>query len=266
MIILTKHPDSYAGKLAPTQITPHQMVNCKVDYIIKKYPQYNVTSFRDLYRTKRGRTAWLIAYGPSWDKLVGHEPKDDTFVINRAIVGYPNATYWAAHDCAVIPECLASKSKDTTIITFAANVFSEVEWPRNGSVVIEADPNPERWLLPEKRPLYYNQTTFGWLLHLIVMMGYDRVNLLGTDDHTTTEYKHPVFDEKELRRQHVGVRERILEMFSPAVQPSWRVRDIKIVDYSEGSLSDLPGIIHGNLQAYLGIEASKQEDEDGTRS
>lgn len=246
MFIFTNKPELYKDLPQSEVIRPIRL-NDKVDFVLKSFPNDGFISFRSLYGTAVGRTAWLIGYGPSWSLGSTKKLDGDIFVINRAIRGYPNATYWACHDIDAIPECMDSKGPGTKIITQAGNIYCTTAWPHRDTILIETDRNPERWLLPEKRPLYFNQTTLGWLLDLAVKMGYSRINLLGTDDHTTWEYVSPKFDEKELRRQHVGCRERMLEMFV-SDEKQWRDRPVVIADYSNGSLSNLPNIVRGNLE------------------
>ena len=66
-------------------------------------------------------------------------------------------------------------------------------------------------------------------------MGFTRINTIGIDL-SEGGYQHPWVEYGELCRQHAGVRERTLFMFTPKEKKEWYERPVRIVDYSGGEL------------------------------
>ena len=93
---------------------------------------------------------------------------------------------------------------------------------------VEVAGDPGRW--PEgNRPLYWNEITLGWCIHLAIRMGAKRIVTIGTD--LTTGYPDGFIQTGRSKdwqlAQHIGCRERTIEMFR---------KDVEILDASGGAM------------------------------
>lgn len=219
-----------------------------------KYPERGYLHHSALDGTNQGEECLILGYGPSRTRYPELGFKGDVFAINRAVDIAPDAKYWCAHERSVVTSHKEFRKPGSTLLTQGVNCrYPEFHDDTKDLkvVLIDAEADPTRWPQGE-RPLYWNETTFGWTLHLAIRMGYSRIYTLGID--CTLGYGHgvlnPFMDEEELHRQHQGVKERTIEMFvNPAERVKWMERSVEILDLSGGNLP-VPKV-HGILERKL---------------
>lgn len=242
MLIITNDPRKWPNAEKDGHVLVwHCALNTGAAWGKAKYPERGYQHQKELYGTKNGQECLILGYGPSRTKYPEIGFKGDVFAINRAVDIAPDAAYWCAHEQNVINSHSKFRKAGSTLITQGVNVrYTDLyENTKHFNVVlIEAEPNPLRWKEGE-RPLYWNETTFGWALHLAIRMGYSRIYTLGID--CTQGYGHgvhnPFMDDEELHRQHQGVKERTIDMFNdPEEKAKWYEREVEILDLSGGNL------------------------------
>lgn len=237
MLIITNDREKWkAEEAAGHTVAWHLSLNTGASWILEKFPDRGYRHHRELTGTSKG-SCLILGHGPSRKLFKSWTRSMPVFAINRAVETCPDAEYWCAHEVDVIKSHAERRPRGSTLITQASNaIFSGFQDATQGMTIyaIDAEVDPTRWPL-EKRPLYWNETTFGWVLHLVVRMGFEKIYTLGVDL-SLGGYTHPAFDDKELKRQHYGVRVRTLEMFTPTEQKLWRERPVEILDMSGGDL------------------------------
>lgn len=153
--------------------------------------------------------------------------------INRAILDHPSAKYWAAHDIDSMTDVVGALKTLPTLITYSPNTVKERwgELLKYSPILVDVFLDPSRH---KKRPLYWNMTTLGWVFDLLSLWGYGPIYTIGCEL-TQGGYVNPHFTDDELKRQHLGVRERVKEMFRPENKHKW-ASNVRIVDLSNGNL------------------------------
>lgn len=237
MLIITNNPDKYKAESKDGHTVVWALsLNTGAEWAQKRHPDRGFINYRDLYGKSKG-SCLILGYGPSRTKFSRERFDGPVFAINRAVEVCPDAEYWCAHDLTAILSHAKLRADGSTLVTQGGTTilpqFDETT-SRFRRVLIDAVSQPSRWP-KETSPLYWNETTFGWTLHLAIRMGFDRINTLGVDL-STGGYSHPKFDDVELARQHEGVKHRTLLMFGPTEIGEWYDRPVKIVDYSGGAL------------------------------
>lgn len=237
MLIITNQPDKYKKEKAEGhEIAWALALNTGASWIRHKYPDRGYVHHRALYGTASG-ACLILGYGPSRSSFVVDKVDIPVFAINRAVDVCPDADYWCAHDIETVKSHAWLRPAGSTLVTQGASAILPGFMEASDGfrvVVIDAEPDPSRWPY-ETRPLYWNETTFGWVIHLAIRMGFTEIFTLGVDL-SLGGYKNPTMDDTELRRQHVGVRERTLRMFEPEEKKLWYDAPARIIDLSGGLL------------------------------
>jgi len=238
MLYITNKPHLYEKeRLEGHDVVWECALNMGAKWIITMYPERGYIYHGDLSNTQSGPCT-ILGYGPSRLKFNRSKFAGPVFAINRSIEVCPDAEYWCCHDRDVIEEFAHTRPKGSYVLTQGCQGrYPSFEEATKGMkvVMVDAEANPSRWPMPDSKPLYWNETTFGWALHLAIRMGFTTINTIGIDL-SLGGYKHPKMDDEELKRQHEGVRERILRMFEPSERLEWYDRPARLVDYSGGLL------------------------------
>lgn len=251
MLVITSNPKKYRTDLG-NDVVWSCNYNTAAGWALKRYPDRGYIHYKTLEGTAKGKECLILGYGPSRKRFKSLDYGGAVFAINRAIDEAPSADYWCAHEVDVIKSHATYRSGGSNLITQGANSifdgFQEAT-ARLRVIMIDAASDPLRWP-KETRPLYWNEITFGWVLHLAIRMGFDRIYTLGID--LTQGYgpgvHHPGMSDTELRRQHYGVQVRTEEMFvNPIEKAKWYEREVEILDLSGGNLPVTK--VHGLLPA-----------------
>lgn len=214
---------------AGVQVIGAEITNASVDKMIEKYPELPLVSFRDFIGTRSG-PCLILGYGPSRSKMPVSAGMP-VFALNRAIEPYPSAEFWCVHDLPYLVKNVDKIVPRRTLITQSGAIYIAPEVATERTILIEAVDDPSRYKKQVK--LIWNQTTLGWTIHLAMLMGFDPIYTLGCDL-TDGGYESAEYDDKELCRQHVGVRERMVGMF--ANKHKWYNGKTRIIDLSGGNM------------------------------
>lgn len=225
------------GESFRTEVWTNEVLVDTWEAVRRRNPDQPWLHMKDLYGRHEGETLLILGSGPSLNRLPADTArKVTTLAINRAILPFP-ARYWLCHD-----RDAWSENKDAENAVRAAGIFSIQLYDLLSGVpctLIEADGMPHRWRDPLTRPLYWNETTLGWAIHLAIRMGAKRIYTVGTE--LSDQGQYDGFVQKGRSRtwqadQHRGVRERMTEMFLPENHKLWKDRDVEILDCSGGAL------------------------------
>jgi hypothetical protein len=260
MLIITKDPSRYENQEAlGNTVVWAKNFNTMAAWVLAKDPDCGYTHFKTLEGTAIGKECMILGYGPSRKRFKELGYKGTVFALNRAVDEAPDADYWCAHELDVIKSHAHYRAKGSTLVTQGAHAVNREFGPAVEGlkiVMIDAAGDPLRWP-KERRPLYWNEITFGWVLHLAVRMGFQRIYTLGVDL-SLGGYAHPAMDNAELERQHYGVQCRTIEMFNdPVEKRKWYEREVEILDLSCGNLPVTK--VHGILISKAGGLGSKTE-------
>lgn len=203
--------------------------------VMDRNPGEPWTHMKALYGRHPGETLIITGSGPSLIPalpLLG-KTKHPLMSINRSIKAVP-ARYFVAHDPDVVVEL-----KEHPNFQAAERIVScqALEFAKGTAFFgIEAMTQPTRWP-SDRRPLYWNEITLGWAIHLAIRMGFDRIVTVGIDLSTgyPDGFIQPGRDKDWLYAQHLGARERTLEMFQKD-KAEWYERPIEILDASGGAM------------------------------
>lgn len=203
--------------------------------VSRRNPGHPWRHVKELYGRHDGETLVVAGAGPSLLALRG-KSRHAVLAINRAILEVP-AKYWLVHDrdCYLAWKDHPNAKAATKILCIQLYDILKAE----PAFLVEVNGMPERWRVVEDRPLYWNECTLGWGLHLAIRMGAKRVCTIGTELSLEGQFDgfvQPGHDRHWQMSQHAGVRERMLEMFTPQEVPHWRDREVEIVDASGGEL------------------------------
>jgi hypothetical protein len=190
---------------------------------------------RELYGRHEGETIIITGSGPS---LAGAaetlaKSKRTIMSINRSIKSVP-ATYFLAHDPDALLELKDHPNTQRAQKIVSCQVMEHA--PGMELYGIEASGKPSRWPL-SSRPLYWNEITLGWAIHLAIRMGAARIVTIGTDLSVgySDGFVQPGKDKDWLLAQHIGTRERTIEMFERD-KSEWYERPVEILDASMGAM------------------------------
>lgn len=189
---------------------------------------------RELYGRHTGATILITGSGPSV-KTLGKIPKDWVVMsINRSVTVPERVDYWCACDIDAVTQVEPSPS-----ITRVFGIQTYDRMKGKPFYAVEFNGAPMRWKNPETRPLYWNETTLGWVLHLAIRMGAARIITIGTE--LSMEGQFDGFVQKGMKKdwqiaQHLGVRDRMIGMFKPEEKLQWYERPCEILDASNGAL------------------------------
>lgn len=190
---------------------------------------------RELYGTLDGKTVLISGSGHTLTEC----PKKvgiPSFAVNRSI-RHLKADYWCVSDKeAYLTNKDHPNAKTATIIANCQLYESLGGVP---CFMVEMNPDPWRWPNAEDRPLYWNETTTGWAIHLALRMGAARAVLIGQDAPGRGMYDGHLQEGRDFNwqlDQHYGVMERMLQMFSPSETEKWMERPFEVLDASGGYL------------------------------
>lgn len=165
------------GETERNSLWTSRVVNEWARWIIGKHPGKPWKEMRDLYGKHQGETILVCGAGPSV-KRIKEKPALTTIAINRAIQVVP-ADYWAWQDedsykfSGTHPNAMAAKM--VCITQGYKQAGDRPAW------FVDASESPTRWANPELRPIYGNQLTLTWVIHLCLRMGARRVVTIGCE-------------------------------------------------------------------------------------
>jgi hypothetical protein len=215
--------------------------------IMDRHPGQPWHHMSELYGKHPGETIIVTGSGPSLLPAIPalQKTKRTVMSINRSIRHVP-ATYFCAHDIEPITELIDHPNVQAAKKIISCQILHQV---REGTELygIEAAGQPSRWM-EGKRPLYWNEITLGWVIHLCIRMGAKRVVTIGCD--LSLGYPDGFLQKgrtKEwLEAQHRGCQERTIEMFRKDGE-HWRDAECEVLDAS-GGLMPVPQV---KLEDYL---------------
>lgn len=180
--VITKHgvpisPIAREMKANGAEVWTNLMSRASYKGIKKRRPDAPFKDMRSLYGKYQGETAFVCGAGPSLNSCP-HKLPGPTFAINRAIK-HVQADYWCFSDV------LATKdSGDHPNAKAAQWVFGSalhVFFPNVPGYLIEANGQPLDHKIEAERPIYWNGTTFGWVLHWVIKTGVKRIVVVGCE-------------------------------------------------------------------------------------
>lgn len=201
--------------------------------IQKREPGQPWKHMSELYGTATGKTILITGSGPSVKEL--KEIPDDWIVmaVNRSWRACPRVDYW----CITDRESIKENADAPESMKKVASIQLYTWLKGKDAYMVSFAGDPLRW--PEgKRPLYWNETTLGWVIHLAIRMGADRIITIGTELSEDGQFDGfiPGAGNRAWQvAQHRGVRERMLEMFSKDAA-QWLERPVWMQDASNGAL------------------------------
>jgi hypothetical protein len=187
----------------------------------------------ELYGTAQGKTVLIAGSGPSVRTLESVPEGWTVMAINRSWKACPRVDYWCLTDPSSLKENPDAPETMTKIVSI--QLYSWLIG--KPAYMVSFAGNPLRW--PEgKRPLYWNETTLGWVIHLAIRMGAERIITIGTELSEEGQYDgyvQPHRNREWQKAQHFGVRERMLLMFKKD-RDQWLERPVELLDASNGAL------------------------------
>lgn len=223
------------GDTWEAQVWPNEVRIDSWGAILARNPGAPWKHMKELYGTRKGETLILTGSGPSLEEALPflERTKHPVMSINRSI-RHVKAAYFVAHDADVIRELHGHPNYEAATKIVSCQALES--FPGEEFYGVEVAGTPSRWPEPI-RPLYWNEITLGWALHLAIRMGFDRIVTIGTD--LTIGYPNgfiqPGRDADWLKAQHLGMIERTIEMFK-ADKDLWYERPAQILDASGGAL------------------------------
>ena len=200
----------------------------------KRHPDEPWKNSRELYGKHTGATILITGSGPSV-KTLGKIPKDWVVMsINRSVLVPERVDYWCCCDQEAI-----SQVQPASTVTRVFGIQTYDYMKGKPFYAVEFNGYPLRWKNPETRPLYWNETTLGWVIHLAIRLGAARIITIGTELTAAGQFDgflQPGKTRDWQGAQHLGVRDRMLGMFSPAEKLQWYERPVEILDASNGYL------------------------------
>lgn len=189
---------------------------------------------RELYGKHTGATILITGSGPSV-KTLGKIPKDWVVMsVNRSVTIPERVDYWCACDIEAI-----SQVEPASTVTRVFGIQTYDHMKGKPFYAVEFNGEPLRWKNPETRPLYWNETTLGWVIHLAIRMGAARIITIGTELSASGQFDGFVQPGKTKDwqvAQHLGVRDRMLGMFTAEEKLQWYERPVEMLDASNGYL------------------------------
>ena len=182
----------------------------------------------------------ITGCGPSLLEMK-RQPSCPSFAINRSALHYA-PDYWTFVDEDAYVTTMASSTQEKRSALLKSIVCSIQMYDTLQGIpatLVEYTLDPTRWNDPKERPLYWNETTLGWVIHLAIRMGFDTIYFVGTELTTDPHFDKSIGKCGDRIWQMVqlqGVCDRMLYMFSDAERPKWLERDIKFLDASNGNL------------------------------
>ena len=227
MLIITNRPEKYKEYSdAGGSVISNFVQYYSADRIAS---EQDAKSFRDLVGTRSGACV-IIGMGASRKKLVGKNISVPIFAINRAIVEFPQSEFWCAHDVEALTLVGPKVPTTATLITYAVQCRTP-SWDHVKhlkKVLYEIFTDPRR---NTRRPLFWNETTFGPTIDLAIRMGFTKIYIAGVDN-SVGSYVSEEYDHAELVRQHLFVQGRIKQMFDPFWVGAWNPTGAKLIDLS----------------------------------
>lgn len=216
-------------------IWPNTFICDVWDETVKRYPGHPWKHMRELYGRHEGETIIITGSGPSIDAALPilQATKHPIMAINRSIKKVP-ARYLLCHDQDAILELKDHPNAKKAEKIVCVQLLQYLQgFP---CYAIEAAGSPSRWPI-QHRPLYWNEITLGWAIHLGIRMGAKRIVTIGTDLSFgyADGFVQPGRDKDWLDAQHLGSRERTLEMFLKD-KAEWYERPVEILDASGGAM------------------------------
>lgn len=213
--------------------------------VTRRVPNQPWKHMKELYGTLQGKTAFLCGSGPSL-KEMPEKANHPVFAVNRSI-RHIKADYWCLTDLDAYESSKDHPHAKAAMLVCNIQLYEKL----NGvpCYMIENAGDPWRWKEGE-RPLYYNETTTGWAIHLAMRMGVDRLVMIGNDGPGGGMFDGHIQDGRDRNwqlDQHYGVMERMLQMFHPDEREKWNDRPMEIIDASGGYLP----VKKGRLRDYL---------------
>lgn len=210
----------------------------------KRKPDNPFMDMRSLYGAARGRTVFVCGSGPGVLRGPVKYPSI-SIAVNRAIKRV-DADYWAFGDAKPYREYRDHPHGRTATKIMGAGLG--LLFPDVRAYLSEAEGTPMRYKDPRRRPLYWNQQTFSWVVHLAIRMGARRIVCVGCEFSLTPYFDGSLNGKSE--DHHRGVmfinRERVSEMFTTD-RGQWDERPGEILDASDGFLPvpkvDLKGVL-----------------------
>ena len=202
--------------------------------VTRREPNQPWEHMSTLYGKYRGQSALILGCGPSIKSLDPERKlKSIVFAMNRSILWKRNADYW----CVTDEDVIKTVPWDGRV-RILANIQLYPYLLGRPAVMVEYDHEPMRWRNPDKRPLYWAESTLSWTLHLCIRMGFAKLYFLGNELSTDPHWDGYVAnDEADYKDQHMGVMARIIEMFGPH-RSQWDERsgEYQLWDASGGHL------------------------------
>lgn len=232
--------DTWEENIWPNTVRPDDWAS-----IIARNPPQPWTHMSALYGRHAGETIIITGSGPSLTGAVEAlgKTKHPIMAINRSVKVVP-ARYLLCHDKDAILELKDHPNAQKAEKIISCQIMEFV--PGLPLYGIEANGTPTRW--PEgKRPLYWNEITLGWAIHLAIRMGAARIVTIGCDLSSgyVDGFVQAGHDHDWLKAQHLGTRERTLEMFQKD-KHLWYERPVEILDAS-GGLMPCPKVKLGDV-------------------
>ncbi len=204
--------------------------------VSKREPGNPWKHMTELYGKHEGKTILVTGSGPTVKQLKTRILPKDWVVMsaNRSVMVPDRVDYWCASDPTALEQVNPSPKVNRVL---SIQLYS---WMKGKPFyAVEMNGQPLRWRKPETRPLYWNETTLGWMLHLAIRMGAARIITIGTELSYDGQYDGYV--QRQCSRdwqiaQHGGVRDRMLEMFKPEEKLQWYERPVEMLDASNGAL------------------------------
>lgn len=201
------------------------------DAVSARNPGHPWRHMSELYGKAKTKVALICGSGESLKELPETLPAHvTTFAVNRAILRV-KADYFACHDTDAWKTYRDHPNVKSAEKLICVQVYTDLK--DTPCTLIEVAGEPMRWRKPERRPLYWAESTTGWVIHLAIRMGFEKILLIGMDYPGGGMYDGFVQDGKTRDwqiGQHFGVMERLLGMFSDSEKPQWYERPVEIID------------------------------------
>lgn len=210
--------------------------------IKKQRPDAPFKDMRSLYGKFSGETAFICGAGPSLSSCPVKLP-GPTFAINRAIK-HVQADYWCFSDVLATRDSGSHPNAKTSEWAFGSALH--VFFPDVAGYLIEANGQPLSHKNEADRPLYWNGSTFSWVLHWAVKSGAKRIVTIGCEFSLAGYFdgapiRPPVQSDNpdvaalSARILSESARVRVDDMFGPD-KAHWFDPSVEILDASNGYL------------------------------
>ena len=224
------------------EIWTDEMRRASYEGIKRQYPDSSFKDMRSFYGKLSGQTAFICGSGPSLNTCPSKLP-GPTFAVNRAIK-HVQADYWCFSDVQATRD--AEGHPHTKTAQWAFGSALHVFFKNVPAYLIEANGQPLDHKIDAERPLYWNGSTFSWVLHWVVKAAPKRIILIGCEFslegyfdgspiRPVTRSTNPEDIAMSSRIVSESARIRVEDMFGPE-RHQWFDPNVEILDASNGHI------------------------------